>query len=87
MQVEQIEAAQSAFAATLSDGFVVTCVYADYDDGNTKYVREQLVGTADPWNFRKVVAAILGILADGFVTWGHPGSKGSSRIETELGFV
>ena len=82
MQVQQIQATHSAFAAILADGFVVTWGNSGAG-GDSSKVREQLVQVQQ---IQATQSAFAAILANGSVmTWGHAVYGGdSSGIQAQV---
>ena len=82
VQVQQIQATGSAFAAILEDGSVVT--WGDSDSGGSSQVQEQLVQVH---SIQATVFSFAAILEKGFVvTWDNPGTGGdSSQVSPKVG--
>ena len=80
--VQQVCAAQSAFAAILADGRVVSWGHPDYG-GDSSTVQDQLRNVQRICNTARAFAAIL---ADGsVVTWGRPNHGGNcSKVREQL---
>ena len=81
VRVQCIQAAASAFAAILQDGYVVTWGHHGHG-GDNRQVRERLVRVQQIQATRRAFAAIL---QDGsVVTWGSPWSGGDSSQVQDL---